>query len=117
KRVEPTTEAMTVDTLFDMASITKPTATATSIMKLLELGQLRLDQKVVDFFPEFGPHGKDEITIRDLLIHQSGLIPDNALADYNEGPEVAWQKICELKLVAPVGKEFKYSDVNFIVLG
>lgn len=117
KRVEPSVEAMTTDTLFDMASITKPTATATSIMKLLEMGQLRLDQKLVDFFPEFAPNGKDEISIRDLLVHQSGLIPDNALADYQEGPEVAWQKICDLKLVAPVGTKFKYSDVNFIVLG
>lgn len=117
KRLEPTPEPMTTDTVFDMASITKPTATATSIMKLVELGQLRLSQKVVDFFPEFAPHGKEAITIRDLLIHQSGLIPDNALADYQQGPEVAWQKICELKLVAPVGAEFKYSDVNFIVLG
>lgn len=116
KRLEPTTEAMTTDTVFDMASITKPTATATSIMKLLEMGKLRLNQTVVDIFPEFAPNGKDDITIRDLLIHQSGLVPDNALSDYQAGPEEAWKKICELKLVAPVGQEFKYSDVNFIVL-
>ncbi len=116
KRIEPMVEAMTTDTLFDMASITKPTATATSIMKLLEQGKLRLNQAVVDFFPEFAPHGKDKITVRDLLIHQSGLIPDNSLADYEKGPEAAWQNVCDLKLVAPVGSEFKYSDVNFIVL-
>ena len=117
KRLQPNTEPMSVDTVFDMASITKPTATATSIMKLVEMGQLRLSQRVSEFFPEFGTHGKDEITIRHLLIHQSGLIPDNPLGDYLEGPETAWQKICQLKLVAEVGKEFKYSDVNFIVLG
>ncbi|MEO8271840.1 MAG: serine hydrolase domain-containing protein, partial [Aureliella sp.] len=116
KRLEPTTKAMTTDTVFDMASITKPTATATSIMKLLEVGKLRLNQAVVDFFPEFAPHGKDVITVRDLLIHQSGLVPDNSLTDYEAGPEAAWQNICELKLVAPVGQEFKYSDINFIVL-
>ncbi len=116
KRLEPEMELMTTDTLFDMASITKPMATATSVMKLLEMGHLRLGQKVVDIFPEFSPNGKDEITVRDLLIHQSGLIPDNAIADYEAGPDVAWQKICDLKLVAPVGKEFKYSDVNFVVL-
>jgi len=117
KQLEPTPIAMTTDTLFDMASITKPTATATSVMKLLELGKLRLSQPVVDFFPDFAPHGKDQITVRDLLIHQSGLIPDNPIGDYEQGPDIAWQKICQLKLVAPVGKEFKYSDVNFIVLG
>ncbi|MCA9195538.1 MAG: DUF1343 domain-containing protein [Planctomycetales bacterium] len=115
--LQPTTVPMSTDTVFDMASITKPVATATSIMKLIEQGQLRLGNKVVDFFPQFASHGKEAIIIRDLLIHQSGLIPDNALADYEQGPDVAWQKICELELVAPVGSTFKYSDVNFIVLG
>jgi uncharacterized protein YbbC (DUF1343 family)/CubicO group peptidase (beta-lactamase class C family) len=116
KRLEPTAETMTTDTLFDLASITKPVATATSIMKLVEQGQLRLAQRVAEFFPDFGQHGKEEITVRHLLIHQSGLIPDNPLSDYEQGPDVAWQKICELKLVAPVGEQFKYSDVNFVVL-
>lgn len=117
KQVEPDARPMTIDTVFDMASITKPVATATSIMKLVEAGQLRIGQKVTDIFPEFGSNGKEAITVRDLLIHQSGLIPDNALADYEHGPEVAWQKICALELTAPVGEQFKYSDVNFIVLG
>lgn len=117
KQVLPEPIAMTVDTVFDMASITKPVATGTSIMKLIENGRLRLGSKVVDFFPEFGVNGKDTITVQDLLIHQSGLIPDNPLADYLEGPEIAWRRICELSLVAPVGTAFKYSDVNYIVLG
>lgn len=110
-------EPMTIDTVFDMASITKPVATASSIMKLVEAGKLRLEDKVVAFLPEFAPHGKDQITIRNLLTHQSGLIPDNALKDYQDGPELAWQRICELELIGPVGTKFKYSDVNFIVLG
>ncbi len=109
-------QPMTTETVFDMASITKPVATATSVMKLVEDGHLQLGSKVIDFFPEFAPYGKDEITIQDMLVHQSGLIPDNALADYLDGPELAWKRICDLKLVAPVGQEFKYSDVNFIVL-
>jgi uncharacterized protein YbbC (DUF1343 family) len=117
RQVAPEPEAMTTDTVFDMASITKPVATATSIMSLVERGQIRLQDKVTRFFPEFGTHGKEAITIQDLLIHQSGLIPDNALADYELGPEIAWQKICDLKLVADVGTTFKYSDVNFVVLG
>jgi len=107
---------MTTDTVFDMASITKPVATATSIMKLVEDGRLRLTDKVTNHFPEFAKHGKDAITIQDLLVHQSGLIPDNALSDYLDGPELAWERICDLKLIAPVGQQFKYSDVNFIVL-
>ncbi|TWT75216.1 exo-beta-N-acetylmuramidase NamZ domain-containing protein [Allorhodopirellula solitaria] len=109
-------EAMTVDTVFDLASLTKPVATATSIMKLVENGELLLRDKVVDHLPEFAPYGKDEITVQDLLLHESGLIPDNAMADYQNGPEVAWEKICQLKLVSPIGERFRYSDVNFIVL-
>ena len=117
KRLEPSVEPMTVDTVFDMASITKPVATATSIMQLIEQGKLSLLDKVVSIFPAFGQNEKEAITVQDLLLHRSGLIPDNAMADYLDGPDKAWERICELKLVAPVGTAFKYSDVNFIVLG
>ncbi len=117
KRLEPSIEPMTVDTVFDMASITKPVATATSIMQLIERGKLSLQDKVVSIFPAFGQNEKETITVQDLLLHRSGLIPDNAMSDYLDGPEKAWDRICELKLVAIVGTAFKYSDVNFIVLG
>ncbi|MDP1560588.1 MAG: DUF1343 domain-containing protein [Pirellulaceae bacterium] len=117
RQIQPEPLPMTVDTVFDLASLTKPVATATSIMQLCERGQLRLGQNAAEILPEFGVNGKEKITIQQLLIHQSGLIPDNALADYEQGPEKAWRRICELSLVAPVGQEFKYSDVNFIVLG
>ena len=116
RQIQPEAVPMSVDTVFDLASLTKPIATATSIMQLIERGDLRLGQKVSDILPEFGAKGKNEITIEHLLIHQSGLIPDNALADYQQGPDEAWRRICELGLVAPVGDEFKYSDVNFMVL-
>ncbi len=117
KAVAPEVVAMTEDTVFDLASLTKPIATATSILQLVERGHVRLGQRVSDHLPEFGRNGKEAITIEQLLIHQSGLIPDNPLDDYLHGPEVAWERICDLGLVAPVGSEFKYSDVNFIVLG
>ena len=117
KRLEPQREAMTTNAVFDLASITKPVATATAIMQLLERGKLRLDEKVADLIPDFGKYGKELITIEQLLTHRSGLIPDNALSDYDHGPEKAWERICELPLAAPIGSAFKYSDVNFIVLG
>jgi uncharacterized protein YbbC (DUF1343 family) len=116
RQVEPTTVPMTTDTVFDMASITKPVATATSILLLIERGQLSLSDKVSTLIPEFGVNDKQDITIRDLLIHQSGLIADNALADYQNGPAEALQKIYALKLQQPVGTRFIYSDVNFILL-
>jgi uncharacterized protein YbbC (DUF1343 family) len=108
---------MTVDTVFDMASITKPVATATSIMILLEKGKIKLGQRVTDWIPEFGQNEKDNITIFDLLTHQSGLLPDNPLRDYEDGPEAALQRICQLTLQAPTGTRFIYSDVNYILLG
>jgi uncharacterized protein YbbC (DUF1343 family) len=117
KQVEPTVLPMTTDTLFDMASITKPVATATSIMLLIEQGKLRLSDKVSTFLPEFAANDKEPITIHDLLIHHSGLLADNPLKDYEDGPAVALQKICELKLLNPIGTKFVYSDVNFILLG
>jgi len=110
-------QPMTLDTVFDLASITKPVATATSIMQLIEQGQLRLNDKVATHFPDFAVNGKEPITIEHLLLHTSGLIPDNPLADYLEGPEVAWQKILGLSLSSPIGTAFKYSDVNFMILG
>ena len=83
---------MTTDTLFDMASLTKPLATATSIMILVERGQLRLTDKVAKFFPEFAANGKEDVTVEQLLTHSSGLIPDNPIADYDDGWKSAKQK-------------------------
>ncbi len=117
KQLRPSEAPMTTDTLFDMASITKPVATATSIMLLVERGQLKLGQPVADLFPDFAANDKGEITIFDLLTHQSGLLPDNSLADYQNGREEALEKIFALKLQAPLGSRFIYSDVNFILLG
>ena len=117
KQLQPSELPMTTDTLFDMASITKPMATATSIMLLIERGQLRLSDKVATLIPEFAVNDKDAITIQDLLIHQSGLLADNAIGDYADGPEAAMRRIFELKLLNPTGSKFVYSDVNFILLG
>lgn len=117
KQLQPSELPMTTDTVFDMASITKPVATATSVMLLVERGQLKLGQRVSSIIPEFAVNDKESITIFDLLTHQSGLLPDNAVKDYEHGHEEAIQKICELKLQAPTGTRFIYSDVNFILLG
>ena len=80
KQVKPAKVPMTVDTVFDMASITKPVATATSIMALVEQGQLRIAERVSTYVPEFAAEGKKDITLFQLLTHQGGLIPDNSLA-------------------------------------
>ncbi len=70
RRIQPTVDPMTVDTLFDMASITKPVATATSVMILVEQGRLCLSDPVSLHLPEFAGAGKERITIEQLLVHQ-----------------------------------------------
>jgi uncharacterized protein YbbC (DUF1343 family)/CubicO group peptidase (beta-lactamase class C family) len=117
RAIEPQTVPMTTDTVFDMASLTKPVATATSVMILVERGQLRLQEKVAKFFPDFASKGKENVTVEQLLIHSAGLIPDNALEDYDEGWKSAKPKICDLEPISEPGDRFKYSDVGFILLG
>jgi uncharacterized protein YbbC (DUF1343 family)/CubicO group peptidase (beta-lactamase class C family) len=114
---QPTEERTTVDTLFDMASLTKPIATATSVMILLEQGKLKLSDRVSRHLPEFGKNGKEAITIEHLLLHVSGLIADNPLEDYQDGRKKAWERICNLRPNPEPGQQYRYSDVNFIVLG
>ncbi|MBI1325240.1 DUF1343 domain-containing protein [bacterium] len=113
----PAVEPMTLDTIFDMASLTKPVATATSIMILVEEGKIRLSDPVRKFLLDWDNHGKGGITIDQLLRHRSGLIPDNPIGDYADGPETAWKKLAEQDLVGSPGEYFRYSDVGFIALG
>ena len=117
RALEPNVEAMTPDTIFDLASLTKVVATATSVMILVERGKIRLGDPVSRYIPEFGEMGKKNITVEQLLTHRSGLIPDNAIEDYHHGSEKAWENIWKLAPVAEVGSKFIYSDVNFEVLG
>lgn len=117
RQVEPTREPMTLDTVFDLASITKPVATATSVMKLVDQGKISVDDPVAKYLPEFGVEGKEKILVSELLLHVGGLIPDNSIRDYQNGPEVAWEKICALSLRSEPGAKFSYTDVGFIVLG
>ena len=116
RQVLPEKMPMELDTVFDLASLTKPVATASSIMLLVEQGRLRLAEPVYHYLPEFKPH-KEAITIRHVLLHVSGLVADNPLADYHQGPQEAWRRICHLEPLAPPGARFIYSDVGYIVLG
>ncbi len=115
RSVEPRTEAMTADTIFDLASLTKVVATATSMMILVEQGKIRLGDQVIRYIPEFGQAGKDKITVEQLLTHRAGFIPDNSIRDYEEGAEKAMQKIYELAPEYDPGTRFVYSDVGYIV--
>ena len=117
RAVEPGSEPMTRDTVFDMASLTKPVATATSIMILVDEGKIRLADRLVRLLPEFDNHGKGAITIEQLLRHRGGFRSRQSAADYKDGPDAAWKRIAELELVSRPGERFSYSDVGFQVLG
>jgi uncharacterized protein YbbC (DUF1343 family)/CubicO group peptidase (beta-lactamase class C family) len=113
----PRSEPMTVDTIFDLASLTKVVATTPSVMRLVQYGQVRLDEPVAHYIPDFGMNGKDAVTVRQLLTHYSGLRPDIDLNPPWEGLEAALRLAHEEKLQAPQGSIFIYSDTNFIELG
>lgn len=116
RQLEPSRIPMTTDTVFDMASITKPVATATSVMILVERGQVRLRNRFSSYFPDFAANGKKEITVTQLLTHHGGLIPDNAVGDYDHGREEAWRRILNLETYVEPGSKFVYTDVGFIAL-
>ncbi len=113
----PAREPMTVDTIFDLASLTKVVATAPAILKLVEQGRLRLNDPVVRYLPEFTGGGKDQVTVRMLLVHHSGLRPIPALPESWSGATAVLEAIYRDELMAPPGARFIYSDTGYIVLG
>ena len=117
RALEPRREAMTLDTIFDIASLTKVVGTTTAVMQLLEQGKLRTYDPVVRYLPDFGKNGKGEITVRELLTHYSGLAPDLDLGKPWQGRAVAYQMADAEIPLNPPGAVFLYSDINFEVLG
>jgi CubicO group peptidase (beta-lactamase class C family) len=120
---------MTVTTVFDIASLTKPVATTTAVLQLCERGLLDLDERVAAYLPAFATGGKEGVTIRHLLNHTSGLpawellyLPGRA-AGGRPGARPcrsiagAVARICEMPVNRPPGREVVYSDLGFIVLG
>ena len=117
RALEPRRELMTVDTVFDLASLTKVVATTTAVMQLVEKGEVRLNDPVAKYIPEFAQNGKEDITVRGLLTHYSGLQPDLDLTHPWQGRDTAFSMAFAEKPVNPPGSRFVYSDINFITLG
>src|SRR6266550_605377 len=117
RSVQPSVSPMTVDTIFDMASLSKPLGCATSIMILAERGKLKLSDPVAKYIPAFAANGKEKITIEDLLLHRGHLVPDHDIEDFKDGPALAWEKIFALKPTMLPLRHFTYSDMGYIVLG
>ena len=113
----PVEEPMTLDTVFDLASLTKVIATTTAVMTLVEQGRLRLNDPVAAFVPGFERYGKARITIRHLLTHVSGLRPDVDLGEPWNGYDAALELARDEVPTSAPGERFVYSDINFFLLG
>jgi len=112
----PAKEPMTIDTIFDIASLTKIVATTSGMMKLVETGQVRIGDPVTTYLPEF-QGGDSPVTIRDLMTHFSGLRPDLDLEPVWSGYETGIRRALTDKPAGPPETKFVYSDINFILLG
>src|SRR5205085_10398351 len=103
RAVEPAREGMTTDTIFDLASLTKIVATATSIMILVERGQVRLNDPLVRYLPEMKGTGGEQVTIEQLLTHRSGFAPDFDLSEQWTGYGEAIKRLATERLRNPPG--------------
>ena len=112
----PSVEPMTLDTIFDCASLTKVISTTTCLMKLFEEGRFRLNDPITDYIPEF-QGGHSDITIRNLMTHFSGLRPDLPLTPAWSGYDTAIKMACADPPEAAPGERHVYSDINFELLG
>jgi len=143
----PLSQTIDLNTMFDMASLTKVCATTFAAMKLYDEGKLDTEAPVVKYVPEFGQNGKDKITVRNLLLHDSGLPPDppkylwftsvipqaqlDSLlrhprwfveadsfgSNFDAAHEAMWDSLYATPLQYPTGKKYIYSDINFLILG
>lgn len=119
RAVDPAPEPLDEATVFDAASLTKPVVTATLVQLLRERGQLDVEAPLQRYLPDCGGADKAGITLRQLLTHSSGLpsgLPRNGAGDW-AGKDDALRIACALPLAAPPGTQFRYSDVNYILLG
>ena len=100
-------EPMTADTIFDLASLTKVIATTTCVMRLEQLGQIKLNDPVAKYIPDFAQNGKEDVTIRMLLTHYSGLPADIDLKQPWNGVDEGYARANASKLVNPPGTTFR----------
>lgn len=103
-------------TIYDLASVTK-LFTATAVMKLVEQGQVDLDAPVSQYIPEFAANGKEDITVRHLLTHTSGLPAGMSFGGVDDNHAAREQALYRVRAQSSPGRAYLYSDVNFMVLG
>ncbi len=113
KSLYPSIEPNDINTVYDMASLTKVVSTTTCVLKLVEKGLLRIYAPVQKYIPEFK---HSNVTVWNLLTHTSGL-PEGVSWRGLTSKEMLWERIFNLDLTFEPGTKLKYSDVGFILLG
>jgi len=121
KIIDPCEEPAGRNTIYDLASMTKPIATATSIMILRDRKAIGLDDYVSKYLPSFACNGKEDTRIEHLLTHTSGLPAYTNANELKEQfgspcPEKVIEKICALEALSKPGEEFRYSCLGYITL-
>jgi serine-type D-Ala-D-Ala carboxypeptidase len=109
-------EPVTLDTLFDLESMTKVIATAIAALVLVERGKMQLDDPVIKYLPTFTGAGKDKVTVRDMLRYSAGLPLDNQFLEVKNRAE-ALRRMAETPLVYAPGTRTEYSDLTYRLLG
>ncbi len=111
---------MKISTIFDLASVSKVISTTTCTMICYDRGLFKLDDKVSKYIPAFGHNGKENVTIRNLLVHDSGLRPDiKSYKAYENSPHPEQDILNEIysdTLIYPIGTKMVYSDLNMITM-
>lgn len=108
---------MNINTIFDIASLTKPIAVATSIMLMMEQGLLDLEEPAHEFLPEFKGGHRELITLKHLLCHTSGLPAWENLYEGAQSKDEVWNRLMQVELVNEVGREVVYSCLGYLILG
>jgi CubicO group peptidase (beta-lactamase class C family) len=117
REIVPRRVEMTPDTIFDLASLTKPLVTATLVQVLIDQGKLSPDDRVVKYLPEFELWMKERVTIEQLLLHTSGLPSSNPLSEYQDGPAKSLARALNAPVLHVPSRHFEYSDIGYIALG
>lgn len=114
KQIVPIKQALTIDTIYDIASLSKVVSTSTMILKMIEDGVISLNTKVSDILKDFPYH---QITIEHLMTHTSGIIGDDKAYKTCKNKEELYEFICHLPLAYETGTSVEYSCFGFILLG
>ncbi|WP_229491416.1 serine hydrolase [Massilia sp. HP4] len=110
-------DAVTQDTVFDVASLSKVLVTAPAVLMLAEEGSIDLEAPITRYFEQCSGGGKEAITVRQLLTHTSGLASGLPAKPAWQGQAAALALACAQAVTHPPGSFFRYSDINYILLG